>query len=390
MHVAQGYLDVGVSATKEDVRFALRGQSRGLYPGAFCQLFEDPAGSPEHCVCVHADGAGTKSNIAYMAYRETGNAAVFQGIAHDSAVMNLDDMSCVGAVDEFLLSNTIGRNAHRITPEILEHIIRGYAQLSSVLAGYGITVKLVGGETADIGDLVSTVVVDSTVVARLARRQVIDSGNIKQGHVIVGLSSYGKASYESAYNSGIGSNGLSRARHLLLDHDYARLYPETVSSTIAAENVYQGRFRLLDRLPGSDQTVAEALLSPTRTYLPIIKEVLRQRFSDISGLVHCTGGGLVKVKGFGAGLHYVKNDLFETPPIFRAMLDTGNLSVAEAFNVFNMGHRYEIYCEPAAADSVVAISRSFGVDSKVIGEVRPSVDGGNKVTIVHGGQEFTY
>lgn len=387
-----GYKQVGASASKEEVKEAIKKQDAGLYPGAFCKIVTDITGDQNFCSIIHADGAGTKSTIAYIQYKETGDPSVFRGSAQDSTIMNLDDLACVGATTGFVLSNTIGRNAHRIGKDILINIIEGYQDVVDMLAKHNVSVVMAGGETADVGDLVGTVIIDSTVFARLERSKVINAANIKPGNVIIGLASFGKANYETGYNSGIGSNGYTRARHLLLKHEYAEKYPETYSATIPENLVYQGKYALSDRLPGaSGMTIGEALLSPTRTYLPPVSRILDKHFGDISGIVHCSGGGLTKSTHFGTGLHYIKNDLFEAPDIFEAMLDTGNLTLKEACKVFNMGQRYEIYASPEAADSIIAIAKSYGVDAKVIGEVQPNKDAAtNSLTIMTRGQLLTY
>ncbi|MDD4615845.1 MAG: AIR synthase-related protein [Alphaproteobacteria bacterium] len=385
-----GYEKLGVSPTKEDVREAIKNQSKGLFPGAFCKIIDDVAGDPKYCSIIHADGAGTKSTLAYLAYKEHGDASAFRGIAQDSAVMNLDDMACVGAVDNFVFSNTIGRNAHRVGKDALGQIVEGYQAVFDMLKGYDIGVAMAGGETADVGDLVATIIVDSTVFARLPRSEAIDASAIKPGNVIIGLASFGQATYENAYNSGIGSNGITRARHLMLKHDYATKYPESFSSTLSDDLIYQGKYGLDDPLPGSSVSVGDALLSPTRTYLPVMKDVYAKYREDISGVIHCSGGGLTKSLHFGSGLHYYKTDLFDAPPLFEAMLDTGNITLSEACKVFNMGQRYEIYASEAAVNGIVAIARRHGVEAKVIGEVRESKAAANRLTIQTRGQELTY
>ncbi len=385
-----GYEKLGVSPTKEDVREAIKNQSKGLFPGAFCKIIEDAAGDPDYCSIIHADGAGTKSSIAYLWYREHGDASVFRGIAQDSAVMNLDDMACVGVTNGFIFSNTIGRNAHRVGKDALANIVEGYQDTFNMLRGYGIEVEMAGGETADVGDLVTTVIVDSTVFARMPRASVIDAANIKPGCVIIGLASYGQATYETAYNSGIGSNGITRARHLMLKHDYASKYPETYSATLHVDLVYQGKYSLDDLLPGTSITIGQALLSPTRTYLPVMKDIYARYREDISGVIHCSGGALTKSLHFGTGLHYIKTDLLETPPLFEAMLETGTLTLSEAYKVFNMGQRYEIYATEAAASGIISIARKYGIDAKVIGEVAENKTGANKVTIQTHNQTLEY
>lgn len=387
-----GYKKVGASASKEEVKEAIKGQDAGLYPGAFCKIVNDITGDDSYCSVIHADGAGTKSTIAYIHYQENKDPTIFKGISQDSAVMNLDDLACVGAVTGFVFSNTIGRNAHLVGKDILTSLVEGYQETADMLGKHDISVAMAGGETADVGDVVRTVIVDSTVFARLRRDRVVDASNIKPGDVIIGLSSFGQATYETAYNSGIGSNGYSRARHLLLRNEYAKTYPETFSPTIPEDLVYQGKYSLSDKLPGgSGMTVGEALLSPTRTYLPPIKKVLEKHLKDIGGIIHCSGGGLTKSMHFGKGLHYVKNDLFDAPPIFEAMLDTGNISLIEACRVFNMGQRYEVYASPKVAENIIEIISNFGIDAKIIGEVLGNKnEEKNRLTIKTRGKEFNY
>lgn len=386
---AEAYLSRGVSPTKDDVHAAIKKQDKGLYPGAFCKITEDIAGDNEYCSIIHADGAGTKAVIAYLYYKETGDASVFKGISQDSLVMNIDDMICAGAVDNFVVSNTIGRNAHRISGEVLKVLIEGYSSVIDDLKKYGPNIFMAGGETADIGDIVSTVVVDSTVFSRLKRADVIDCDNIRPGDVIVGLASYGKASYEAEYNSGIASNGLTAARHILLSCEYKK-YKETYSSTIEDDKVFSGKYLLSDQLPGSGQTIGQALLSPTRTYLPVIKEILAKEKSSVHAFIHCTGGGLVKSRNFGKNLTYVKDDLFEIPPIFKAIQSAGNIPMREMFEIFNMGHRMEIYCEKEKAETLINISKKLGIEAKIIGKVEKSGEGKNKVTVKYKDEIFNY
>jgi phosphoribosylformylglycinamidine cyclo-ligase len=388
---AESYLSRGVSPTKDEVKSATAGQNKGIFPGAFCKLIADPLGDPAYCAAMHADGAGTKSTLAYIRYRESGDPACFKGIAQDSLVMNLDDLLCIGAIDRFLVSNTIGRNAHRVNTAVLKNIIEGYQEFIEQMRPYGINITMTGGETADVGDLVATIIVDSTVFVRLTRAQVINCDRIQPGNVIVGLASYGQASYESIYNSGIGSNGLTAARHLLLRHDYAVRYPETYSATLELSKVYCGAYHLTDLLPESSQTAGEAILSPTRTYLPIIKEVLATHGAAIHGMVHCTGGGQTKCRFFGQGLHYLKDHLFPTPPLFKAIQAHGEIKPAEMFQVFNMGHRLEVYCDRVTAEQIIAIANKYNVAAQIVGKVLANEQPEqNKVTIVHEGQEYHY
>lgn len=380
----------GVSSTKEDVHAALAGISAGLFPTAFCKIVTDIAGDDRMVSVMHADGAGTKSIVAYLVAQETGDAGVFAGIAQDSLVMNIDDVICVGAIDGFVISNTIGRNAHRIGKDAVRALIHGYEAVAARLATLGITVVLSGGETADVGDLVRTAIVDSTLFTRMPKAEVIDCTQIRPGDLIVGLSSAGRASYEDDDNSGIGSNGLTLARHVLLAAHYRERYPESFSETVPATSAYTGRYRLADRIPGSDRTIAWGLVSPTRTYAPVIKAALAAARPDITGIVHCSGGGQAKCLRFGTGVHYIKDALFEPPVIFRCIEDAG-VPLAEMFQVFNMGHRMELYCRPAAVDKVVAASERLGVAARVVGRIEASPDGArNLVTVAHRGHELRY
>jgi phosphoribosylformylglycinamidine cyclo-ligase len=385
------YLDRGVSATKDDVHRAIAGQSAGEVPGAFCKVIADPAGDPKMVAVMHADGAGTKSSVAYLSYAETGDPSVFHGIAQDALVMNTDDLLCVGATTGFVVSNTIGRNAHRVKGDVIAALIDGYEACAAMLRGHGIEITLSGGETADVGDLVRTVIADSTVFARVPRAQVRDFSRVEPGDVIVGLSSTGKANYEAEENSGIGSNGLTLARHALLAHSYATRFPESFSETIAIDKTYCGRFQLKDTLPGTSRTVAWGLLSPTRTYLPVVRAILGSDLaSRIAGILHCSGGGQTKCRGFGRGLHYVKDSLFATPPLFQAIADSG-IDGKQMYQVFNMGHRLELYLRPSAAAGVIEAAARFGVSAKVIGQIERNGDGeANRVTVVANGQTYDY
>lgn len=379
--MAEAYLSRGVSPTKEDVHAAIKEQPKGVFDDTFCKVTEDILGDQDYCTIMHADGAGTKAIIAYLYYKETGDASVFKGIAYDSIVMNTDDMLCAGAYDNFVVSNTIGRNAHRISGEILKQLIDGYTQFQAGMESYGIRMIMAGGETADVGDLVSTVVVDSTIFTRLRKDRVIRTSNIQPGDVIIGLASFGQAVYEETYNSGIASNGFTAARHILLSDRYADAYPETYSSTLDKSKIYSGKYSLTDKLPGSEQTIGEALLSPTRTYLPVIKEVLEQDGLTITGLIHCTGGGQGKCKGFGKGLHYIKDQMFPVPPIFQAIQEQGNVPLKEMYQIFNMGHRMEVYCRREDAEQIIHIAAKYGVDARQIGHVVASSSESNQVTI---------
>jgi len=387
--MAEAYLSRGVSPTKDDVHKAISRHSKGEFPGAFCKVVADPMGDPEWCSMMHADGAGTKSILAYLSYKETGDATVFRGIAQDSLVMNIDDLLCVGAAGPFLVSNTIGRNAHRIPGNLIAEVITGYDEMAQRLTDLGVPVVMTGGETADVGDLVATMIVDSTVFTRLRRADVIDAGNIRAGDVIIGLSSVGKAVYESFENSGIGSNGLTAARHLLLSDHYRDTYPEGFSPTIPADKVYNGPWRMNDPLPNSSMTVGQALLSPTRTYAPVLAAVLTSYRSDVHGIIHCTGGGQVKCRGFGNNVHYIKDNLFPVPPVFAAIQSVSDTPLKEMYQIFNMGHRMELMCKAGAAEGIIAKAAELGIEARIVGRVESS-SGENRVTITSGGEVLEY
>ncbi len=389
--MAESYLSRGVSPTKDDVKKAVANQDKGVFPGAFCKLIEDLGGDPDYCTAIHADGAGTKSSVAYIAYRETGDLKWFKGIAQDSLVMNTDDLACVGAIEKLSLSNTIGRNAHRVDGKCIAAVIEGYNDIVGKLQDMGFDLSMCGGETADVGDLVRTLIVDSTIVTRVARKNVINAANIKPGHVIVGLASFGQATYEDSYNSGISSNGLTAARHMLLCKDYLREYPESVSETIPEDKVYCGKFRLTDKLPYSEQTVAEAILSPTRTYLPVIRDVLSSYREQISGIIHCTGGGQAKCRDFGKNIRIVKDNLFAFPPIFQVIYESGEIPMKEMYQVFNCGHRIEFYCDESVAEGIMKIAGKYNIESRIVGRVEALPEGSeNQVVIRANGEEFIY
>ncbi|MBQ6270170.1 MAG: hypothetical protein IJK65_00455 [Clostridiales bacterium] len=389
--MAESYLSRGVSPTKDDVKKAVANQDKGAFPGAFCKLIDDLGGDPDYCTAIHADGAGTKSSVAYIAYRETGDLKWFRGIAQDSLVMNTDDLACVGAIEKLSLSNTIGRNAHRVDGKCIAAVIEGYNDIVGKLQGMGFDLSMCGGETADVGDLVRTLIVDSTIVTRVARKNVINAANIKPGHVIVGLASFGQATYEDSYNSGISSNGLTAARHMLLCKDYLKEYPESVSETIPEDKVYCGKFRLTDKLPNSDQTVAEAILSPTRTFLPVIRDVLDAYRSSISGIIHCTGGGQAKCRDFGKNIRIIKDNLFDLPPIFQAIYESGEIPMKEMYQVFNCGHRIEFYCDESVASGIMEIAKKYNIDSRIVGRVEALPEGSeNQVVIRSNGEEYIY
>lgn len=389
--MAESYLSRGVSPTKDDVKKAVANQDKGAFPGAFCKLIDDLGGDPDYCTAIHADGAGTKSSVAYIAYRETGDLKWFRQIAQDSLVMNTDDLACVGALEKLSLSNTIGRNAHRVDGKCIAAVIEGYNNIVGKLQDMGFDLSMCGGETADVGDLVRTLIVDSTIVTRVAKKNVINAANIKPGHVIVGLASFGQATYEDSYNSGISSNGLTAARHMLLCKDYLKEFPESVSETIPEDKVYCGKFRLSDKLPNSEQTVAEAILSPTRTYLPVVREVLAAYRSSISGIIHCTGGGQAKCRDFGKNIRIIKDNLFAFPPIFQAIYESGEIPMKEMYQVFNCGHRMEFYCDESVAAGIIEIAKKYNIEGRIVGRVEALPEGSeNQVVIRANGEEFIY
>ncbi len=388
---AQSYLSRGVSPTKDDVKKAVANQSKGVAPGAFCKLIEDVAGDDNYATAIHADGAGTKSSVAYLMYKETGNYDWFKGLAQDSLVMNTDDLACVGCTENLVLSNTIGRNAHLVDGKAIAKVIEGYDEVINKLANLGINIKMCGGETADVGDLVRTLIVDSTIVARIKREDIINAANIKPGHVIVALASSGQATYEDSYNSGISSNGLTAARHMLLSKYYLENYKESFSETVPEDKVYCGKYRLTDILPDTDVTVGAAILSPTRTFLPIIVPVIEKYKDQISGIIHCTGGGQAKCRDFGKNIRIVKDNLFELPPIFKAIYESGEIPMKEMYQVFNCGHRIEFYCDESVANGIIDIAKSYNVDAKIVGHVEALPEGSaNEVLIKANGEEYLY
>lgn len=367
------YEDRGVSPVKTDIETALSGTSKGLFPGAFCKIVEDVLGNDdEYCSVIHADGAGSKSALAYIQYRETGDPRVFRDIACDALAMNLDDLVCVGATGPFIVSNAIGRNANLVPAEVLREIIEGYEAVAEMLARHDIQLTNCGGETADIGDVVRTVIVDATVATRMRRTDIIDASKVRPGHCIVGLASFGQAIYESAYNSGISTNGFTAARHEVLAPYYKVKFPETFDPAIAPL-AYAGTLRLDDEIPQTKTTVAAALLAPTRIYAPVMRKVLGEYRSRISAIFHNTGGGQTKCLKFGQNVRYVKDKLLPLPAIFQLIRRNSSLGLREMARVFNLGHRMEIVCDPDAADGIIAISRGMGVDAKVVGHVEAAV-----------------
>ncbi len=368
----QRYMQRGVSASKEDVHNAIKNIDKGLYPKAFCKIIPDVlGGDPEYCNIMHADGAGTKSSLAYLYWKETGDLSVWKGIAQDALIMNIDDLLCVGATDNILVSSTIGRNKMLIPAEVVSAIINGTDELLAELRDMGVGVYATGGETADVGDLVRTIIVDSTVTCRMRRSDVIDNARIRPGDVIVGLASFGKATYEKEYNGGMGSNGLTSARHDVFARYLAEKYPESYDAAVPRELVYSGGMRLTDAIDGVPLDAGKLVLSPTRTYAPVVKKLLDTMRGEIHGMVHCSGGAQTKILHFVDQVRVVKDNLFPVPPLFRLIREQSGTDWAEMYKVFNMGHRLEIYLAPESADEVIAVSKSFGIDAQVVGRVEP-------------------
>ena len=368
----QRYMQRGVSASKEDVHNAIKNIDKGLYPKAFCKIIPDVlGGDPEYCNIMHADGAGTKSSLAYLYWKETGDLSVWKGIAQDALIMNIDDLLCVGAIDNILVSSTIGRNKMLIPAEVVSAIINGTDELLAELRDMGVGVYATGGETADVGDLVRTIIVDSTVTCRMRRSDVIDNARIRPGDVIVGLASFGKATYEKEYNGGMGSNGLTSARHDVFARYLAEKYPESYDAAVPRELVYSGGMTLTDVIDGVPLDAGKLVLSPTRTYAPVVKKLLDTMRGEIHGMVHCSGGAQTKILHFVDQVRVVKDNLFPVPPLFRLIREQSGTDWAEMYKVFNMGHRLEIYLAPERADEVIAVSKSFGIDAQVVGHVEP-------------------
>lgn len=368
------YNDRGVSASKEDVHKAIKNIDKGLYPKAFCKIVPDYlTNDDDYCLIMHADGAGTKSALAYMYWKETGDISVWKGIAQDALIMNIDDLLCVGATSDIMLSSTIGRNKNLIPGEVISAIINGTEELISELKQFGVTIHSTGGETADVGDLVRTIIVDSTVTARMKRKDVIDNANIEAGDVIIGLESYGKATYEKEYNGGMGSNGLTSARHDVFSKYLANKYPESYDALVPENLVYSGKMRLTDKVENAPIDAGKLVLSPTRTYAPIIKKVLSKfDSSNIHGMVHCSGGAQTKILHFINDLHIIKDNLLPVPPLFKLIQEQSNTSWKEMYQVFNCGHRMELYVSSAIANDILAISKSFNVNAQIIGRVESS------------------
>ncbi len=399
MNTREKYISRGVSSSKEDVHSAIKNLDKGLFPNAFCKIVPDYlSGSDEHCIVMHADGAGTKSSLAYAYWKETGDLSVWKGIAKDAIVMNTDDLLCVGAIDNIILSSTIGRNKNLIPGEVLSAIIQGTEEFLQTLREYGINIHSTGGETADVGDLVKTIIVDSTVTCRMKRSDVIDNNNIQADDVIVGLSSSGKANYEDEFNSGMGSNGLTSARHDVFNKSVAEKYPETFDSSLAEELVYSGSKNLIDSIKVSYSSfgkkvqeeihAAKLVLSPTRTYAPILKKIISEKRKSIHGLIHCSGGGQTKILNFVRDMHIVKDNLFPLPELFKLIHDESNTEWKEMYKVFNMGHRFEIYCNEKDAAYMIETAESFNIEAKIIG--RCEKYSGQKLTISTSEYSFSY
>ncbi|PQJ80574.1 AIR synthase related protein [Polaribacter porphyrae] len=372
--VSKRYAQRGVSASKEDVHNAIKNIDKGLFPKAFCKIVPDYlTNEDDYCLIMHADGAGTKSSLAYMYWKETGDISVWKGIAQDALIMNIDDLLCVGATDNIMLSSTIGRNKSKIPGEVLSAIINGTEELIEDLKGFGVTIHSTGGETADVGDLVRTIIVDSTVTARMKRTNVIDNANIKADDVIVGLASFGQATYETEYNGGMGSNGLTSARHDVFHKYLAEQYPESFDAAVPEELVYSGNTKLTDEVENSPIDAGKLVLSPTRTYAPIIKEILSKFNADkVHGMIHCSGGAQTKILHFVDNLHIVKDNLFPIPPLFKLIQEQSKTDWKEMYQVFNCGHRMEIYVSPEIAEDIISISKSYNVDAKIVGRVEAS------------------
>jgi phosphoribosylformylglycinamidine cyclo-ligase len=379
--ISKRYAQRGVSASKEDVHKAIKNIDKGLFPQAFCKIVPDHlTNDSDYCLIMHADGAGTKSSLAYMYWKETGDISVWKGIAQDALIMNIDDLLCVGATDHILLSSTIGRNKNVIPGEVLSAIINGTEELIEDLKGFGVTIHSTGGETADVGDLVRTIIVDSTVTARMPRNKVIDNANIQPGDVIVGLASFGQATYENAYNGGMGSNGLTSARHDVFDHYLADKYPESFDVAVPKELVYSGKMKLTDAVKDSPIDAGKLVLSPTRTYAPIIKSILEiYDAKSIHGMVHCSGGAQTKILHFVESLHIIKDAMFPVPPLFKLIQEQSNTDWKEMYQVFNCGHRMELYVKPEIAEAIITLSQSFNVDAQIVGRVEAATS--KKLTI---------
>ena len=388
--MSERYVNRGVSAQKEDVHRAIKNIDKGLYPKAFCKIIPDYlTNSNEHAIVMHADGAGTKSSLAYVYWKETGDLSVWKGIAQDALIMNIDDLICVGVTENILLSSTIGRNKNLITGDVIKTIIEGTEELIEKLRNYGVSIFSTGGETADVGDIVRTIIVDSTVTARIKKSQIIDNANIRSGDVIIGLASFGQASYEDFYNGGMGSNGLTSARHDVFSKDLAKKFPESYDPMIRDNLIYSGTKKLLDNHNKLSIDIGKLILSPTRTYAPVFSQVFKKiDKKNIHGIIHCSGGAQTKILHFVDKLHIVKDNLFETPPLFNLIKEESGTDLKEMFEVFNMGHRMEIYIEDKYAQQIIDISKTFNIEAKVIGHVESASK--KQLTIKHENSSFIY
>ncbi|KAB2809742.1 AIR synthase related protein [Phaeocystidibacter luteus] len=389
MEKSSRYAERGVSSGKEEVHKAIANVDKGLFPRAFCKIIPDYlTGSEDHCIVMHADGAGTKSSLAYVYWKETGDVSVWKGIAQDALVMNIDDLLCVGATENILLSSTIGRNKNLIPGEVISAIIQGNEELLADFRKHGVDIVSTGGETADVGDLVRTIIVDSTVVARMRRDEVIDNANIRPGNVIVGLASFGQADYEDHYNGGMGSNGLTSARHDVFNKLVAEKYPESFDPAVPADLVYSGSVSLTEPVGETGRTAGQLVLSPTRSYAPIIKKILSEAREGVHGMIHCSGGAQTKILHFLEKGHVVKDNLFNTPPLFELIQKESGTSWEEMYQVFNMGHRMELYVDESSAAKIIEISKSFGVNAQIVGRVEESEKAELTIESQHG--KFTY
>ncbi|MFW9900080.1 MAG: AIR synthase related protein [Candidatus Thorarchaeota archaeon] len=385
------YGKLGVSSKKEDVHKALKSIDKGLFPGAFCKIVEDIDNRGEYCSVFHSDGAGTKASLAYMYYKETGDISVFKGVVRDAMVMNLDDFLCVGAIGNIFFSNNLGRNSKLIKADVIETIIKEYYDYSEKLSSLGLNVKMCGGETADMGDIVKTIAVDASAFTTMKREDIIDAANIKSDDVIIGLASYGKASYEEEFNSGIGSNGLTLARHGILSHEYYHKYPECYDKNINENLVFFGNYKLTDEIDSLNLNIGKALLSPTRTYAPVLKDILKEYRKEIHGIIHNTGGGQTKILKFGKSIKYIKNNLFTIPKIFEIIQRSSETQWREMFSVFNMGHRMELLCNNSIAPEIIEIAKKYKIDSKIIGYCEKSpIKGKNILEVKSEFGSFTY
>lgn len=371
--MSERYNKRGVSASKEDVHEAIKNLDKGLFPNAFCKIVEDSlSNDPEYCIAMHADGAGTKSSLAYLYWRETGDISVWKGISQDSIIMNVDDLICAGITGNMLLSSTIGRNKNLIPGEVISALIAGTEEILQMLRDNGISIKSTGGETADVGDLVRTVVVDNTITARWPRKKIISNDSIAPGQVIVGLASFGQTSYESEYNGGMGSNGLTSARHDVFSHYYAEKYPELFDPLVPKEFVFSGSKKIEDKVDGSPLNAGKLVLSPTRTYAPVIKAILEEHYDKLSSIIHCSGGAQTKILHFINQHHIIKDNLFDVPPLFKLIQQESNTDWSEMYKVFNMGHRMEIYTDEKTAEDIISISKGFDLPAQIVGRVEPS------------------